>query len=135
MQEGTQIEIYEERSIDKTKSYILEIPIGKMFIGRYDCIHAGVGYKTDSNTRLHIYLFPHEQNRNIWKKHDTVYFINNNIKCDNLRVYTTTCKHQQEVYAYHATIIAEKVRDKKRKRHQQTANAVAARMKKINYFN
>lgn len=130
LHQDSQIEIYEERSeaiVGKKKnSYILNIPVGTMFIGRYDCIHAGVGYKK-CNTRLHLYLFPNGQDESTWKQEDRVYFISEKIKCDTSTIYSTTNKHQREVAVMHGRQIADKVNERKRKRQKQTEKALAAR--------
>jgi hypothetical protein len=100
-----------------------------MFIGRYDCIHAGVGY-TNCNTRLHLYLLPNGQDESLWKQQDTVYFIHENIKCDPTKIYNSSTNRHQSALARQ---IAYKVKEKKRKRQQQTEKALEAR--KINQEN
>jgi hypothetical protein len=55
LQEDTKLAMYEEGNIQK-KSYMLEMPIDKMYIGRYDCIHGGAGYR-EPNTRIHMFNY------------------------------------------------------------------------------
>jgi hypothetical protein len=83
LQHDTKLAIYEEHNIQQ-ESYMLEIPINQMYIGRYDCIHGGAGYNKP-NTRIHVYVVPTCYNKKgkvdiqmsvkPWKKSNTVYFV------------------------------------------------------------
>jgi len=53
------------------------IPSGHFFFGRFDCPHAGVGYKS-KNIRIHCYIDPiqEELSTRVWRNMNEVYFAN-----------------------------------------------------------
>lgn len=97
-----------------------------MFIGRYDCVHAGAAYK-NPNTRLHIYLYPRNQDHITWKKADTVYFVDQQHDPihleENALSHEGTTKHKTETSAHYAKAIGKERVLRKQKRCQQLQHA------------